>query len=290
MPEPVVDVAWVRGHRDEVVLADVRWYLDGRSGLAAYLDGHIPGAIWVDLDTVLAAPPSVAGGRHPIPAAAEFAGALGELGVGDEDTVVAYDDSGGGYAARLVWLLRRIGRPAALLDGGLQAWPEDLEQGRVSRPPVSRTVIEWPTEVFRSADEVARATETASSIVLDARLPERYSGASVLPSDVRSGHIPGARNAPWAHNLTEDGTFAAPGQLRRQYFEQGVTPDSDVIVYCGSGVTACHDLLALELIGVRSATLYPGAWSAWSADPAREIAVGTEPDDPSTGNGRETNG
>jgi thiosulfate/3-mercaptopyruvate sulfurtransferase len=278
MIEPVVSPHWVRAHRDDVVLVDVRWYLDGRSGQDAHLAGHIPGAVWADLDTDLSAPPSVDGGRHPVPSPEAFAQALGQLGIGSAATVVAYDDSSGAYAARLVWLLRLIGQQAALLDGGLQAWQGHLEQGAVTLPAVDRAVAEWPAGAFRTADDLAHA-----SIVLDARAPERYSGASVLPTDVRSGHIPGARNAPWAENLDKDGTFAPVDRLRAIYREHGVEaardPNQDVVVYCGSGVTACHDLLALERIGVRAA-LYPGSWSAWSADPARDIAVG-----PSTGNG-----
>jgi thiosulfate/3-mercaptopyruvate sulfurtransferase len=272
--EPVVSAAWLRANRDNVVLVDVRWYLDGRNGQDAYLAGHIPGAIWADLDTVLSAPPSVENGRHPVPAPDAFAKALGQLGIGDNATVVAYDDNGGAYAARLVWLLRVLGRPAALLNGGLQAWQGTLAEGPESLPSVERAVVDWPADVFRTADEVTQAP-----IVLDARAPERFTGESVLPSDVRSGHIPGARNAPWARNLNENGTFATAEQLRTRYAEQGVTPGSEVIVYCGSGVTACHDLLALEVIGVRAA-LYPGSWSAWSADLARPIATG-----PSTGSG-----
>jgi thiosulfate/3-mercaptopyruvate sulfurtransferase len=282
MLEPVVAASWVRAHLDEIVLADVRWYLDGRSGLDAYREGHLPGAVWVDLDTVLAAPPSVSGGRHPIPDAAEFARALGALGIGDDSTVVAYDDSGGGYAARLVWLLRRIGTPAALLDGGLQAWQGNLGQGEVVPPPVRRAVAEWPAELFRTPDEVTRAIATGAAIVLDARAPERYSGENVLPGDIRSGHVPGAHNAPWAENLGADGGFVPPERLREHYGKRGVAPDSEVIVYCGSGVTACHDLLALELIGVDSASLYPGSWSAWSADLNRPVTAGREPENPAT--------
>lgn len=280
---PVVDVRWVRDHRDDVVLADVRWYLDGRSGHDAYLAGHLPGAIWVDLDTVLAGPPSETEGRHPLPDAAGFADSLGALGIGDDAVVVAYDDNGGGFAARLVWLLRRIGRQAALLDGGLAAWPGELESGAVSLPPVRRQAVAWPAQSFRSADQVAQAVATGSAVVLDARAPGRYSGAEVLPSDVRSGHIPGAANAPWAANLTEDGVFASPQRLRGNYLAHGVAAGSEVIVYCGSGVTACHDLLALELIGVDAASLYPGSWSAWSADGRRPVAVGDRPSNqPST--------
>lgn len=276
MLAPVIDAAWLRTHRDEVVVADVRWYLDGRSGRDAYRDGHIPGAVWVDLDAVLAGPATTAGGRHPVPDAADFALGLGALGIGDDTTVVAYDDNHGAYAARLVWLLRRTGRNAALLDGGLAAWDGELETGDVQPSAVPHTVVEWPPESFRTADEVTAAVASGSAVVLDARAADRYSGANVLPSDVRSGHIPGARSAPWADNVTADGGFASPDALREHYGKRGVTRETDVIVYCGSGVTACHDLLALERAGIGSAALYPGSWSAWSADLARPVAEGED--------------
>lgn len=271
MLEPVVSVQWLRENRDDVTLVDVRWYLDGRSGLEAYLEGHIPGAVWAGLDESLSAPPSVEGGRHPIPTPGAFAKGLGRIGIADNATTVAYDDNGGAYAARLVWLLRLLGQSAALLDGGLQAWRGQLEQGPVALPPTEREVVEWPGDAFRTADEIEKA-----SALLDARAPERYSGDSVLPTDVRSGHIPGAVSAYWGRNLDEERTFVSRERLREHYGALGVTGESDVTVYCGSGVTACHDLLALELIGVR-ASLYPGSWSAWSADPARPISTGNQP-------------
>lgn len=272
-PPPVVDAAWVREHREGLVLVDVRWFLDGRSGYDAYLAGHLPGAVWADVDTVLSGPPDDKDGRHPLPDPAAFAGALGALGIGDGSTVVAYDADGGAYAARLVWLLRRTGRPAALLDGGTAGWPDGTETGPVTLPEARLTPVDWPAGVLRSADEVA----AGNAVVLDARAAGRYSGETVLPSDIRSGHIPGARSAPWSENLTPDGTFATPGQLRARYEALGVREGSEVVVYCGSGVTACHDLLALERAGITGAALYPGSWSAWSADLARPVATGQEP-------------
>ncbi|MBQ0850513.1 sulfurtransferase [Streptomyces sp. NPDC057621] len=275
MPEvpPVVDASWVRAHRDVLVLADVRWFLDGRSGYDAYLTGHLPGAVWVDVDTVLSAPPDESGGRHPLPDPDAFARALGALGIGDGTTVVAYDADGGPYAARLVWLLRRTGRPGALLDGGLTGWPGRTETGAVVLPEARLTPVNWPEEALWSADQVA----AGEAIVLDARAADRYSGASVFPNDVRSGHIPGAHSAPWSANLGPDGTFLTPTRLRAQYAVLGVGADTDVVVYCGSGVTACHDLLALEHAGITGAALYPGSWSAWSADLSRPVATGVQP-------------
>jgi thiosulfate/3-mercaptopyruvate sulfurtransferase len=273
---PIVDVAWLSAHRADVVLADVRWYLDGRSGQAGYLEGHLPGAVWVDLDAVLAGPPGALEGRHPIPPPAAFAAGLGAVGIGPDRPVIAYDDSGDAYAARLVWLLRRIGQPAALLDGGLASWPGSLETGPVVPEPVARPTVEWPEGLFRSADEVAAAAGGGGPVVLDARAADRFAGVTALPTDARAGHIHGARNAPWADNLDADGRFSAPAALARRYESLGVTRDSEVIVYCGSGVTACHDLLALESIGVERAALYPGSWSAWAADARRPIASGPD--------------
>lgn len=275
---PTVDADWLRAHRDEVVVADVRWYPDGSSGHDGYLAGHLPGAVWVDLETVLSGPPTSAGGRHPLPDPGHFARELGRLGIGDGATVVAYDDHSGGFAARLVWLLRRTGRSAALLDGGLDAWPHDARQtGGATLPEATLTPVDWPRASFRHSDEVAAALRSGAAVVLDARAAERYSGDQVLPTDPRSGHIPGARNAPWADNLTDQGTFAPTERLRARYAELGVTPGTEVVVHCGSGVTACHDLLALEAAGVAGAALYTGSWSAWSADPERPVSQGAEP-------------
>ncbi len=149
MIEPFVDAEWLAEHRDEVVVADVRWYLDGRSGRAAYEAGHIPGAVFVDLDTILSEPHSDdVHGRHPLPTPERFAGELGQLGVGDQDTVIAYDDAGGVIAARLVWLLRATGHEAALLDGGIGSWPAEDRHSAYPRPrpPVTFTPVPWPEQ------------------------------------------------------------------------------------------------------------------------------------------------
>jgi thiosulfate/3-mercaptopyruvate sulfurtransferase len=274
---PVVEGGWVESNLGTVVLADVRWYLDGSSGHDAYLTGHLPGAIWVDLDTVLSDPPSAAGGRHPLPDPERFARALGELGIGNEDQVIAYDDQGGGFAARLVWLLRRTGQQAALLDGGLGRWQGLLVPGSEMRPPVRRNVRRWPAELIRDADQVECAARSPRSVVFDARARERYTGAERLPSETRTGHIPGAVSAPWADNLDATGRFASPETLRARFVQLGAVDTDEVIVYCGSGVTACHDLLALEYAGLRPGALFPGSWSAWSVDTSRAVAVGPDP-------------
>lgn len=269
---PVVEPAWWREHRDAVVLADVRWYLDGRSGRAAYEVGHLPGAVFVDLDAVLSAAASPSAGRHPLPDPAIFARGMSDLGVGDDDLVVAYDDAGGVIAARLVWMLRVTGHGAALLDGGLRCYEGPLEVGAVGRPRAVFTSAPWPRHrVAEIGDAVDRA-----NLVVDARDRERYRGEGEH-IDVRAGHIPGAVNVPCRENLTSDGRFLPAAVLRERFLDAGVTDGSEVVSSCGSGVTACHTLLALELAGFGPGRLYPGSWSQYSAAPGRPVATGDEP-------------
>ena len=255
------------------VVADVRWYLDGRSGRAAYEEGHLPGAVFVDLDSALAAPPSPAAGRHPLPSPAHFAAARSAAGVGDDSVLVAYDDAGGTVAARLVWMLRALGVDAALLDGGIAAWPGPLETGSGPAPSAAAfTARPWPVSLIASADDAA----DPANAVMDARDPARYRG-EVEPIDARPGHVPGAANVPSRSNLGADGRFLPAGELRRRFETAGAGAGRTVISYCGSGVTACHNLLAMELAGLPPGRLYPGSWSQYSADPARPAAVGDEP-------------
>ncbi|MEA3216158.1 MAG: thiosulfate/3-mercaptopyruvate sulfurtransferase [Acidimicrobiia bacterium] len=277
--EPIVSPDWLHAHLAEVVVADVRWYLDGRSGHDAYASGHLPGAAWIDLDSVLAAPPTIAGGRHPLPTPERFADGLRRAGIGDGALVVAYDDAAGMAAGRLVWLLRALGEQAALLDGGLEAWNGPLETGVVERPEATFTARPWPSDVFASADDVAAAV-ARGSLVLDARAAERYRG-DTEPLDARAGHVPGALNAPFGGNLDPTTKrFLPTDQLRRRFASLGVTADREVVVYCGSGVSACHNLLALEAAGFHPARarLYPGSWSQWAGDPSRPVATGKEPE------------
>jgi thiosulfate/3-mercaptopyruvate sulfurtransferase len=274
---PVVDVAWLRSHRDAVVVADVRSYLDGRSGRAAYEAGHLPGAVFVDLDDVLAAHGELTDGRHPMPSAEAFASGLGALGIAEHDTVVAYDDTGGMTAGRLVWMLRVIGRPAALLDGGLASWDGPLEAGTVVLDAVDRTVVPWPARRVLATDDIAALTTAEPATVLvDARAAERYRG-DVEPIDRVAGHVPGARNLPWASMLGPDGLFLAPEQLRDRFAAVGIDAGTPVVAMCGSGVSACVDLIALELAGLGAGRLYAGSWSAWSSDPGRPVATGDAP-------------
>jgi thiosulfate/3-mercaptopyruvate sulfurtransferase len=257
---PVVDQAWLEEHRGDVVLADVRWYLDGRSGRAAYDAGHLPGAVFVDLDRWLAAPPSSQAGRHPLPDPEVFAEGMARLGIGDDDAVVAYDDTGGTTAARLVWLLRVTGHDAALLDGGITAYDGPLEQHEVSRPAARFSPRPWPAELLASIDEAS----DPSNVVLDARAPARFRGEQE-PVDPRAGHIPGARSLPVTGNVDESHRLLPVEELRRRFAAAGVAGDAPVIAYCGSGVNACHHLLALEHAGFGPGRLYPGSWSQYSA-------------------------
>ncbi|MFT3877119.1 MAG: sulfurtransferase [Propioniciclava sp.] len=269
MIAPVVSVSWLADH-PEAVIADVRWYLDGRSGLAAHTSGHIPGSVFVDLDAVLAAPATPQAGRHPLPDPDVFAAGMRAAGISDDSVVVAYDGAGGMSAGRLVWMLRVLGVEAALLDGGLAAWDGDLVTGEGS--PVAAgtfTARDWPLDRLATMDEAAGA---ADAVVIDARAPERYRG-DTEPIDPRAGHIPGAVNVPFGGNLDAARHFLAPEALRARFEAVGVTPDRDAIVYCGSGVTACHNLLAIEYAGLGQARLYPGSWSAYSATD-RPAAVG----------------
>lgn len=268
----VVSADWLTQH-PEALLVDVRWYLDGRSGRDAYLAGHLPGAVFVDLTTALAAPATPEAGRHPLPEPAVFAEAMSAAGIGDDAVVVAYDDAGGASAGRLVWLLRLSGVDAALLDGGLARAEGPLEQGLVTPRPATFTAKPWDPAYLATIDDAATAP-----LVVDARVPERYRGESE-PVDPRAGHIPGALNIPFAGNLADDQTFASPERLRERYAGHGITDARGVVVYCGSGVTATHDLIAMEYAGLGRGRLYPGSWSQY-AHSERPAVTGPEPGGP----------
>ncbi len=269
---PIVDLAWWQAHRASVVTADVRFYLDGRDARAAYDAGHLPGAVFVDRERWLAAPSSPAAGRHPLPSPDTFATGMAAAGIGDATTVVAYDDAGGVVAARLVWMLRATGHPAALLDGGLTAYAGPLEHEHPPVTPATFTPVPWPADRLATIDDVAGRT----ALVLDAREAERYRG-EVEPIDPRAGHIPGARSLPVREHLEADGRLLPAEVLRERVHAAGVRSGQDVISSCGSGVTACHNLLVLEHLGFGAGRLYPGSWSQYSHDPARPVATGDAP-------------
>lgn len=265
-----------------LVIADVRWYLDGSDGRAAFEECHLPGAVWVDLDRHLAAHglPAVAG-RHPLPDPAAFAAAMGELGIGDDTVVVAYDDTGGLSAGRLVVMLRSIGRSATLLDGGLGAWRADgrpTQAGPATAlPPAMFSPAPWPAASFAGVDEVAAraARPDAGHPLIDARAAERFTG-EVAVIDPRPGHIPGARNSPWNSVLGTDRRFRPVAELRAHYAALGIdaTTAPRTIAYCGSGVSACMNVLAMEHAGLTPPRLFTASWSGWASDPDRPAALG----------------
>jgi thiosulfate/3-mercaptopyruvate sulfurtransferase len=260
-----------------VVLLDVRWALGDDQGREKYLAGHLPGAVFVDLETELADPPSAASGRHPLPSLQRLQSAARRWGIRDGDAVVAYDDTGGLAAARGWWLLHWGGLPdVRLLDGGLDAWR------RAGGPVEPGDVVPEPGDVMLTGggmpvltiDEAA-SLPASGGVLLDARAGERYRG-EVEPIDPRAGHVPGATSAPTTENLAADGTFRPPGELAERFDTLGVRPGGDVAVYCGSGVTAAHEVAALAAAGIEAA-LWPGSWSQWSADPARPVATAPKP-------------
>lgn len=281
--DPLVSTSWLASRLGDAnprtVIADVRWYLDpARRGRDAYEAGHIPGAVFLDLDNDLSAPGGARGGaagRHPWPSAEQVARVMGGVGIDSGTTVVAYDDQAGAVAARLWYLLRSYGHDdVAVLDGGLRKW---VAEGRPTDQAIPTIVPRAFVPRARAAavvtkDELRAATP---SLLLDARVPERYRG-DVEPIDPRPGHIPGALNAPFTANLTAgpEPVFQDTESLRVLY--AGLGADSEeAVVYCGSGVTACHDLLALDRAGF-GGRLYVGSWSEWSADPSLPAAMGDE--------------
>ena len=270
--DPFVNADWLAAGIADVKVADVRWYLDGRSGRAAYDDGHIPGAVFVELERWLAAPAIPGGGRHPLPDPEVFAQGMSLAGISDSDTVVAYDDAGGVIAARLAWMLRAIGRQAAVLDGGIAAWPGGLSRQAATPQPSVFTAAPWPADRLATIDDA----RSAANIVIDARDLERYRG-DTEPVDPRAGHIPGARSVPCRSHLGRDGTLRPMAELRSRFQEAGVVEASNVVSYCGSGVTACHNLLVLEHVGLGTARLFPGSWSEYSRRDDLPVAIGDQP-------------
>ncbi|MFJ4966316.1 sulfurtransferase [Streptomyces sp. NPDC088729] len=255
------------------VLLDVRWQLGGPHGRPDYEAGHLPGAVFVDLDAELAGPAG-SGGRHPLPDPEEFGAAMRRAGVGQDTPVVVYDAGLGWAAARAWWLLRWAGHPdVRVLDGGLAAWSGELS-----------TEIPHPAEgdfrpkpgALPTLDADGAAAFARSGLLLDARAAERYRG-DVEPIDRVGGHIPGAVSAPTTQNTGEDGRYLPADLLAARFAALGAERSPEGVgVYCGSGVSGAHQVLALEIAGLRGA-LYPGSWSEWSSDESRPVATGSEP-------------
>ncbi len=278
---PLVDGAWLRraleGPQPHPAVVDVRWYPD-RPRRTGYLAAHIPGAVYLDVDEDLAGPVRTdrRGGRHPLPTPEAFADAMSRAGIGDGTPVVVYDDAAGSTGARLWWMLRALNHPAAVLDGGLLAWGAPVESGDGSTPAgATFTPKPWPSERTVDAGDVERLREDPRTVVIvDVRAAERYRG-DVEPIDPVAGHIPGARSVPWTEVVDPRTlTLLPPDALRARYAREGIgRAGVTAVAHCGSGVTACHALLAFEVAGLPTGLLYVGSWSDWISDPSRPIAT-----------------
>lgn len=275
---PLISVEELAGQLtdDDLRIVDTRWYLsDPAEGRAEYERHHLPGAIFLDLDDHLCGPDGP--GRHPLPDPEGFSQLLGGRGIGSQHRVVVYDDSAGAVAARLWWMLRHLGHDRVqVLNGGYSAWWR-------AELPTTDEVLSWPPETFGGTerrDDLITGSELAarlgSVVLLDARAPERYEGRHD-PIDPVAGHIPTAISAPYAENTALDGQFLLPGELRSRLAMLGLGGHQPVVTYCGSGVTACSNVLAAVVAGLPEPLLYPGSWSDWCTTPGLPVAVGPEP-------------
>ncbi len=264
----------------EFVLFDCRFSLtDGEAGERAYGANHIPGAHYINLERDLSSPVSASSGRHPLPDPTQLARKLAVKGVNNDVQVVAYDDSGGAFAARLWWLLRWLGHTqVAVLDGGMGKW---AREGR----PLTRDIPVTAAKSFQThvkqnlwltTEQIKDRLEANAILLMDARAAPRFYGKEE-PIDTVAGHVPGAVNKPFQENLTQDGCFLGPERLRDQFDEalRGFS-STEVVHMCGSGVTACHNVLAMEIAGLRGSRLYAGSWSEWIRDSARPVALGRD--------------
>ncbi len=279
MPTTLIDAATLAAHMTDPdwVVLDARFDLTApEKGEALYRAGHIPGARYVSLDTHLSGPKTGANGRHPLPAPEAAAAAFAALGVSRRSQVVLYDADTGMFAARGWWMLRWLGHDrVAVLDGGLAAWERaGLPLSTASETWTPAEFAAAPAEERRvPADDVQAHLGDVERVLVDARAAERFRGQNETIDKV-GGHIPGAVNRFFQLNLTADKTFKSPDELRAEWAPLCAGDASRVVMYCGSGVTACHNLLALEHAGLSGARLYPGSWSEWSASPARPTATG----------------
>ncbi|SAK92624.1 sulfurtransferase (cyanide detoxification) [Caballeronia hypogeia] len=264
-----------------VLVFDCRFDLAApESGEAAYASGHIPGAHYLHLDRDLSGAKTGTNGRHPLPERAALVAKLASFGLNERQQVVAYDAQGGMYAARLWWLLRWLGHDSvALLDGGLQAWEDAGQPLDTAVPPKTQGTFKAaaPLQVTIDAQAIERSIGTRDHLLVDARAADRYRGENETIDPV-GGHIPGALNHFFKNNLNAEGRFKTAHELREAFGSLiGTTSPDRVVLQCGSGVTACHNVLAMEIAGLHGAALYPGSWSEWSADPGRPVATGPNP-------------
>jgi thiosulfate/3-mercaptopyruvate sulfurtransferase len=273
----LIDVAELASHHNDPVwiIIDCRFDLaDSEAGRRAYTRGHIPGARYAHLNDDLSSPITPVSGRHPMPDPVALGKKLGAWGVNASKQVVVYDDAGGAMAGRLWWLLRWLGHDAvALLNGGLKAWQAAGLRLSDKPPEVTQTEFQpqQKDELYVTSARVEQLRTDNNYRIVDARAPQRFSG-EVEPLDKVAGHIPGAINMPWDNNVQTDGTFKSRDALRKQFEQQlgNVSPDH-VIHSCGSGVTACHNIIAMEYAGLPGAKLYAGSWSEWISDPTRPV-------------------
>ncbi|MEU9806665.1 sulfurtransferase [Mycobacterium sp. NPDC050853] len=274
----LISAAELADRLSDVRLLDVRWTVMQPDGRPAYLEGHLPGAVLVDLDADLADHSAAGRGRHPLPTPDAFQTSARRWGLNGGDSVVVYDDWNGQAASRAWWLLRAAGVcDVRILDGGWAAWQRfggRIATGAVVAEPGDVTITSLDGLASVDINEVAVQSKWGDICILDARASARYRGDEE-PLDPRAGHIPGAVSAPTAENLNADGTFRIPAELRERFNALGAG-EGPVTVYCGSGVTATHQIAALAVAGY-AATLYPGSWSEWSSDPERPVATGPDP-------------
>jgi thiosulfate/3-mercaptopyruvate sulfurtransferase len=282
MHTTLIDSATLAAHLDDPtwVVVDVRADLaNPDAGFAQYRKSHIPGARFLSLDHDLSAPKSGTNGRHPLPAVERFAQALGNAGIDNGTQVIAYDGNNGAFASRLWWMLRWLGHDAvAVLDGGYAQWLKDDHPETAELPAVTpRTFVPQPRPLTVDAAWLAARLRDPSMRIVDARAANRYRGENETIDPV-AGHIPGSVNRFFGENLDTSGRMKPPDQLVREWREVlgGLPPDA-IVHSCGSGVSACHNALAMEVAGLGGARLYPGSWSEWCADPARPVATGAEP-------------
>ncbi len=279
-PSMLLSVEQLRAHLDDAqwCVVDVRHDLfDADAGIRAYREGHIPGAVFADIDTQLSGKKTGLNGRHPLPHHDDLVETFREWGINGDTQIVAYDAQGGQFASRLWWLARWLGhKRVALLDGG---WPKWLSDARLSSREAPKRLrgnftASDSTMPLVTVHQVLQSLNSHDRTLLDARTPERYRGEQE-PIDPVAGHIPGARNRPWQQNLNPDQTFKSPRELRSEFeaLLGSGTPDQ-ITHQCGSGVTACHSVFAMELAGLPGSALYGGSWSEWIVDPARPVATG----------------
>jgi thiosulfate/3-mercaptopyruvate sulfurtransferase len=283
MPTTLISTEELAAHLDGGwAIVDCRYDLRNQEwGRAQYRASHIPGAVYASLSHDLAAPPSGTNGRHPVPCVEEMEATFGRLGIAPGTQVAIYDQDTGMFASRLWWMLRYVGHDAAaVLDGGWAKWTREgraVRTGEEQRPAAVFTGRRRK-ELRMPLDQVEATLGDPSVLLVDARAPERFEGHSE-PLDRTPGHIPGAANYFYKRNVTDEGILLPPDTLRRQFTDLlGDRPPEQVVMYCGSGVSACHNLLAMEHAGLRGAKLYPGSWSEWSSDPQRPVETGAGSD------------